>query len=1003
MERAVVVIGGGIGGVQASLDLANGGIEVYLIERQPSIGGVMAQLDKTFPTNDCSMCILSPKLVEVARHPNIHLLTNSEVRSVAGEAGDFTVSVVRHPRYVDMDKCIACGTCTEKCPSKVPSEFDEGMATRKAIYVQFPQAVPLKWSIDHEHCLYLTKEKCGICAKVCPADAVNFEDTEEVVEVDASAIVAAPGFASYDPSALTEFGHGLYPNVITNLEFERMLNASGPTGGHLIRPADGEPPKRIAFLQCVGSRDEKAQRWCSSFCCMAAIKEAIIAKEHAPDLDDMHIYFMDIRAYGKEFEDFYVKAEKEHGIGFTRCRVPGLVEHPKTRDIHLDYVAEGTLEPLSATYDLVVLSTGMSMPEGAEELAEVLGIELTEEGFCATDAATNLRTSRDGVFVCGAFSSPKDIPETVAQASGAAGMAAAVHLRSEQRLPAVEAPPIERDVTGEEPRVGVFVCHCGTNIGGIVDVPSVAEFARGLPGVVHSEDNLYSCSQDAQEIIKQRIREHDLNRVVVASCTPRTHEPLFRATVREAGLSPYLFDLANIRDQCSWVHQKEPERATAKAKDLVTMAVSRANLLTPLDDAVIGIIPKAMVLGGGLAGMTAALAIGDQDFDVHLVEREGSLGGNLHRVRLLLDGDPQALVDDLIRRINDHPRVHVHLSRHVDDISGYVGNFTTRLSGGEQLDHGVVVVATGGTSHEPKEYLYGQDPRIVTQLEFEAELAAAEDLPDTAVFIQCVGSRNEDNAWCSRICCGTTIKEALHLKDINPDAEVYVLYRDIRTYGMKEDAYREAAEKGVIFIRYEPDDPPTVVKDGTGLTVKIRDEVLGDTFALPADRVVLATAIMPRSDSKTFAKMLKVPLSKDGFFLEAHVKLRPLDFATEGVFVCGMAHWPKTVDETAGQAYGVAARAATILSLTKLETEGIVSSPDPELCRGCGRCVGVCEYSAPELVETSPGIWASQVNEVLCKGCGKCAVACPTKAISMRHFTDDQIYAMLEALLRGVS
>jgi heterodisulfide reductase subunit A len=983
MERGVVVIGGGIGGVQASLDLANAGIKVYMVERQPSIGGVMAQLDKTFPTNDCSMCILSPKLVEVARHPNIQLLTNSQVTGVEGSAGEFTVTVTKHPRYVDMEKCIACGTCTEKCPSKVPSEFDQGMGDRKAIYAQFPQAVPLKWSIDAEHCLYLTKEKCGICAKVCPADAVDFEDAEEVLQLDASSIIAAPGFASYDPAPLTEFGHGRYANVITNLEFERMLNASGPTDGHLVRPADGEAPKRIAFLQCVGSRDEKAQRWCSSFCCMASIKEAVIAKEHSSDIEDMHIYFMDIRAFGKEFEDFYVRAEAEHGIGFTRCRVPGLVEHPDTKDIHLDYVQEGTLEPSRAVYDLVVLSTGMSRPEGAEELARVLGIDLTEEGFCTTDAATNLHTSREGVFVCGAFSGPKDIPETVAQASGAAGMAAAVHLADAERLPASEPPPIDRDVTGEEPRIGVFVCHCGTNIGGIVDVPDVAEFAKTLPGVVHAEDNLYSCSQDAQEIIKDRIREHDLNRVVVASCTPRTHEPL--------------------RDQCSWVHQKEPERATEKSKDLVTMAVSRANLLTPLDDASIAIIPKALVLGGGLAGMTAALAIGDQGFDVHLVEREGSLGGNLQRVMLLMDGDPQEMVDDLIRRVNGHPKVHVHLDRQVEGIAGYVGNFTTSLSGGEQLDHGVVVVATGGTSHQPSEYLYGEDPRVVTQLEFEAQLAAADDLPDSAAFIQCVGSRNEEHEWCSRICCASTVKEALHLKGINPDADVYVLYRDVRTYGLREDAYREAAEKGVVFIRYEPDDPPRVVNDDDGLAVHIRDEVLNDTFAIPVERVVLATAVLPQGDNREFGKMLKVPLSKDGFFLEAHVKLRPLDFATEGVFVCGMAHWPKTVDETAGQAYGVAARAATILSLNKLETEGIVSSPDPELCRGCGRCVGVCEYGAPELVETSPGVWVSQVNEVLCKGCGKCAVACPTKAISMRHFTDDQIDAMLEALLKGVS
>ncbi len=999
MERGVVVIGGGIGGVQASLDLADAGIKVYLVERKPSIGGVMAQLDKTFPTLDCSMCILSPKLVEVARHPNIELLTNSEVTAVEGAAGEFSVTVTKHPRYVDMDKCIACGTCSEKCPVKVPSEFDQGMADRKAIYAMFPQAVPLKWSIDPEHCLYLTEGKCGVCSKACPADAVNYEDEEEVVTIDASAIVAAPGFASYDPGPLSEFGHGRYANVVTNLEFERMMNASGPTGGHLVRPSDGEVPRRIAFLQCVGSRDEKAQRWCSSFCCMAALKEAVIAKEHAPEIEDMHIYFMDIRAFGKEFEDFYVKAEEEHGIGFTRCRVPDLVEHPVTRDIHLRYVDEGSTELTSSVYDLVVLSTGMSRPEGADHLAEVLGIDQIEEGFCATDVATNLCTSRDGVFVCGAFSGPKDIPETVAQASGAAGMAAAVHLASGERLPMAEAPPIERDVTGEEPRIGVFVCHCGTNIGSVVDVPSVADFAKGLPGVVHAEDNLYSCSQDAQEVIKERIREHDLNRVVVASCTPRTHEPLFRNTIREAGLNPYLFDLANIRDQCSWVHQREPERATEKAKDLVTMAVGRANLLSPLDDATIAVVPKALVIGGGLAGMTAALAIGDQGFDVHLVEREDSLGGNLQRVRTLLDGDPRKMLDDLKGRVNVHPRVHVHLGRQVESITGYMGNFNTVLSGGESLDHGVVVVATGGTPHEPSEYLYGEDTRVVTQLEFEDQLDKGKDLPDSAVFIQCVGSRNGDHPWCSRICCGTTVKEALRLKGLKPDAEVYVLYRDVRTYGLKEDAYREAAKMGVLFIRYEPEEPPRVERDGDGLSVHVTDEVLGTPVAIPVDRVVLATAVLPRSDNGVLSKMLKVPLTKDGFFLEAHVKLRPLDFATDGVFVCGMAHWPKTVDETAGQAYGVAARVATILSRETLLSEGVVSDVDEDLCTGCGTCIAECPYSAIERTEEKK----ARVIPVLCKGCGICAACCPERAIEIRGFTRGQLMAQIGSIFSGGS
>jgi heterodisulfide reductase subunit A len=1000
MERGVVVIGGGIGGVQASLDLANAGVPVYLVERAPSIGGAMARLDKTFPTNDCAMCILSPKLVEVARHPNISMLTNSEVTKVSGNAGDFTVSALTHPRYVDTDRCIACGTCSEKCPATVPSEFDEGMGERKAIYVEFPQAVPLKYAIDAEHCIYLTKGKCGVCAKVCPADAVDFDQVPSELEIPASSIIVATGFSTYDPSALKEFGYGIYPDVITNMEFERMLNASGPTGGHLVRPSNGEAPRRIAFLQCVGSRDERAQTYCSSYCCMAAIKEAIIAKEHATDLETLQVFFMDIRAFGKEFEDFYVRAEQEYGITFTRCRVPSLQEDQGTHRIAFNYVAEGTDDPEKTAFDLVVLSVGMAPPQGARELARVLGIELNEQGFSATDAVTRMETLREGVFVCGAFSGPKDIPETVAQASGAAAWASAVHLRDAARLTAAEGSMPETGVSTEPPRIGVFVCHCGTNIGSVVDVPSVAEHARNLPGVVHAEDNLYSCSQDAQELIKERIKEHGLNRVVVASCTPRTHEPLFRATLREAGLNPYLFDLANIRDQCSWVHQRQPDLATEKAKDLVTMAVSRANLLEPLEDSSISITPTALVLGGGLAGMTAALAIGDQGFDVHLVEREVALGGNLRRLRFLRDGDPKAILEDLVGRVNDHPRVHVHLGREVVSIDGYIGNFTTALDDGSSFEHGIVVVATGAQEYQPREYMHGSDPRVVTQLAFEEELAHArpEDLPGTVVFIQCVGSRGEEHPWCSRICCGATLKEALRYKEIRPDGQVYVAYRDIRTYGFEEEAYREASRIGVVFVRYEPDDPPAL-KEGDDLVVEITDRVMGEALAIDADRVVLASALLPRDDSTTLARMLKVPLTKDGFFLEAHMKLRPVDFATDGIFLAGLAHWPKRIDESVAQAAAVAARAAIVLSKENLTGEGVVSEVDPDKCTGCGTCIAECPFGAMERGDGKK----ARVVTVLCKGCGICAACCPERAIDIRGFTREQLEAQVGSIFTGGS
>ena len=1002
MSENVLVIGGGVAGIQASLDLANAGVPVYLVERTPSIGGTMARLDKTFPTNDCAMCILSPKLVEVARHPSIHLLTNSEVQSVVGEAGDFTVRVLKHPRYVDVDKCIACGTCSEKCPSKVPSEFDEGMADRKAIYVQFPQAVPLKYAIDPEHCLYLTKEKCGICAKVCPADAVVFDEEAKTVDISASSIIAATGFATFDASALKEFGHGQYANVITNIEFERMLNASGPTFGHIERPSNGELPKRIAFLQCVGSRDERAQRYCSSICCMAAIKEAIIAKEHAAELEDLQVFFMDIRASGKEFEDYYNRAQDQYGIAFTRCRVPRIDEDPTTANLLMWYEDEEDGELRSKEFDLVILSVGMKPPEGTTELAKILGVSLTEEGFCATDPFSTVVTGRPGIFVCGALGGPRDIPETVAQASGAAARAAAVHLRVADRVHPTEDLPEELDVAERVPRIGVFVCHCGTNIAGVVDVPSVVEHARTLPGVAHAEDNVYSCSADAQELIKERISEHDLNRVVVASCTPRTHEPLFRSTIREAGLNPYLFDLANIRDQCSWVHQREPERATEKAKDLVTMAVRRAELLRPLYDATIKVVPRALVVGGGLAGMTAALEIAEQDFEVHLVERESSLGGNARHIQTLLGGgDPQELLAELVRHAQDHPRVHVHLGRQIAALNGYVGNFSTALDDGTSFDHGVVVVATGGNELRPTEYMYGEDERVVTQHELEDQVGKARVDFGPVVMIQCVGSRTEERPHCSRICCSTAVKNAIRIKEIAADTPVTVLYRDIRTYGMSELVYQEAREMGVHFVRYEPDRAPVVTREGEDLFVEYIDLVAQRRVRKRVGTLVLSAATVPPEGAVDLAKMLKVPLSKDGFFLEAHMKLRPLDFATEGVFLCGMAHWPKFIDETIAQALGAASRAIAVLSLPHLKAEGVVASVDEELCVGCGTCERVCEFGAPSLEETADGLVVSTINEILCKGCGTCAASCPSRAIFLHHFSDKQVTRQIEAFGEG--
>ena len=992
---AVLVVGGGVAGIQASLDLADSGFKVYLLDESTSIGGTMAQLDKTFPTNDCSMCILAPKLVTAGRHPNIQLITHSELEEVKGKAGNFQITILKHPRLVNIEKCTGCGLCAQNCPIEVPNEFDQNMSMRKAIYVPFPQAVPLKYVINIENCI-----KCRLCEKICQAKAVDFDQQPETVKINVGSIILAPGFEEFDCHLKTEYGYGRFLNVVSSIEFERMMNASGPFGGKIVRPFDGKIPRKIAFIQCVGSRDAQlGNNYCSAACCMYAIKEAVIVKEHSSNPLDCTIFYMDMRCYGKEFDAYYERAKGEWGIEFVRSRVASVTEDPSTGDLFLHYVENE--EPKEEEFDMVVLSVGMQPPKNVEKLAENLGIKLNKYRFCQTDTFSPLETSKPGIFVCGAFGGPKDIPESVAQASGAASKAMCIIATERGKLIAEKEFPPERDVSQEEPRIGVFVCHCGTNIGSVVNVPKVVEHAKTLPNVVYAEENLYTCSQDAQKLIAEKIRQHNLNRVVVASCTPRTHEPLFRETVQEAGLNPYLFEMANIRDQCSWVHMHEHEKATEKAKDLVASMVAKARLLKPLKKPAIDVTPVGLVIGGGIAGMTAALELAKQGFEVHLVEKKKELGGHLLTMHYLLEKDdnPQEKLQAITKAVMENDKIHVYRGAEVLDVYGFVGNFKTRIkqqSGKEkEIDHGIVIVASGAVEYEPTEYLYGKDPRIMTQHELEEQIAKGEFKAKTVVMIQCVGARNEERPNCSRICCGQAMKNALKIKEVSPKTEVYVLYKDIRTYGFKEDYYREAATKGVLFVNYDDERKPRVVDEDGKLKVTFWEPVIKEEVEIGPDVVVLSAATLPNPDNKRIAEMLKVPLTKDGFFLEAHMKLRPVDFATDGVFLCGMAHWPKFIDESISQACATAARAATILSKKTLDAEGTVSHIDEDLCIGCGVCISICPYKA--IAKDENGL--AKVNEVLCKGCGTCAASCPERAIMMHQFTDEQLIAQGIAVL----
>ncbi len=1474
---AALVVGGGIGGMQAALDLAGAGIKVYLVESKPAIGGVMAQLDKTFPTNDCAMCTMAPRLVEIGRHKDIQILTLSEVESVSGEAGNFTVTVNKHARYIDASRCTGCGACIAECPVTLPSEFDQGLTDRKAIYRPFPQAVPNVFTISkrgtppceaacpvHQDgqgyvqliaqgrfqealqvilrdnplpsicgrvcthpctavctragvddplnlpglkrfvtdyfpdyklpqptvaerpekvaiigsgpaglvCAYHLRQKgyqptifeasstaggmlalgipsfrlprrllgaeidrlraigidiklkspvgkdvsfeelrksyaavfiaigahverklrlpgedlpgvsggveflrqanlgqpvapgkrvlvigggnsaldaartalrsgagevtivyrrtraempadqrevedaeregiklmllvapksfkagsdgrvagleclkmklgqpdasgrpapepipgsefllpcdaviatigqspnvsalgerlglettkwgtlaadpltletglagvfaggdcvtgpdvvinaklagkkaaisidrllngqdlragrelegpyrteyvvdttgvltqrqvpmqaldpatrgrtfaevhtgytpeeamaeakrclaCGICSDchlcetACQAHAIDYLQKEQTFQLNVGAIVLAPGYELYDPTIRKELGYGRLPNVITSLEFERILSASGPYSGHVLRPYDRTEPKRIAFLQCVGSRDAEHD-YCSSVCCMYATKEAIMAKEHLGESLQCDVYFMDLRAFSKGFEQYYRRAQ-ELGVGYIRSRVPAIEEVPGTKNLIVRYLGEDD-KKLSAEYDLVVLSVGMQPPKGADKLAERFGVALNSFNFCQTPAFQPAATSREGIYVAGPFGEPKDIPETVMQASAAASQVLSDLSEARGTLVAPKKYPPEKSVTGQEPRLGVFVCHCGTNIAGVVDVAAVVEYAKTLPNVVYAENNLYTCSNDTQELIKQKIAEYDLNRVVVASCTPRTHEPLFRNTLREQGLNPYLFEMANIRDQCSWVHMHEPEKATEKSKDLVRMAIAKARMLEPLARRPVPIRKSALVIGGGISGMTAALAVAEQGFDAFLVEREEQLGGHLREVRYMLDGaSPQDELRRVTALVRANHRVHSFKGAAIEGIDGTIGDFTTKISVNgktSEIKHGVVIVATGATPYRPEEYLYGADDRVLTQRELEQRLASEDGLlranangaGKTVVMIQCVGSRDKDHPYCSRVCCSEAIKNALMIKTLSPKTNVYVLYRDIRTYGFKESYYTEARKRGVIFVRYEETQKPEVSRAASGMNVAVIDQTLGMPINISADYVVLSAGLRANRGNKEIAQFLKVPLNSEGFFLEAHMKLRPVEFMTDGVFLCGLAHSPKTVEESIVQAQAAASRAATILSRDVIEMEANISEVVDANCDGCAYCVDTCPFKAITLLEY---MWQGTVkkavdaNESICKGCGCCQATCPKKGVFVRGFTLEQIEAQIHAAL----
>ncbi|MDL1966971.1 MAG: FAD-dependent oxidoreductase [Deltaproteobacteria bacterium] len=852
---SILVVGGGIAGIQACLDLADSGYFVYLVEKSAFIGGKTAQLDKTYPVNDCPFCIRYNEHMECASHTNIEVLTLSEVKDIKGGSGNFKATIIQRPRYVDIDRCTTCGLCAEKCPAKVNDEFNEGMGKRKAIYLEYSRAVPNGYVIDKKNCLHFTEEGCNICREACNEKAIDFDKKEKDITLNIGSIILATGFDSVIPSY---YDYDKFSNVITSMEFERIMSLHGPCGGHLIRPSDRKEPKNIAWLQCIGSRDIQ-HNYCSTVCCMYAVKQASLAKQSNRMLNAA-IFFMDMRVCGKDYERYYNRAKDEDDVRFVRSRVHNVFPVDGTNDLLIRYADEqGKIS--EEIYDMVVLSLGLEPSQDAVKLARGLGIGLDKNNFIETSSFAPVNTSVPGIYACGAFNAPKDISESITEASAAA------------------------------------------------------------------------CAS------------------------------------------------------------------------LLNMAVSKAALYDEsLEKTWQKPVSTGLVVGGGVTGMVSCLCLADQGYKAYLIEKTDKLGGHALKLRKTFKGeDVTSYVKELIDKVENHPLIDVCFNSEVKHTDGYAGNFSTRIAISsstetKKIKHGITIMSTGADFFRTSEYLYGKNPRVLSWFQLDKMLDEKPNEIKKAnawVFILCVGSREPERPYCSKICCSNAIQNALELKKVNPDMEIYVLYRDMRTYGLREGLYTDAQDKGIVFIRYKLDGKPEVEEDRDGrLKVRIFDNILGEDLIIQTDFITLQTAIVP-GNHDNLAKLFNLPVNQDGFFKEAHQKFRPVEFFAKGIYLAGLVHSPKPIDEAISQAQAAAAKAVTVLSKEYITTSNEVASIDLKLCVACLTCARICPFGAVIIT----GMGEPYVEPAKCRGCGICVVECPTRAMVLEHFKNDSILTKCKALL----